>query len=57
MLYLSLVVIVALLGVIGCYPILILFALIGLMTWMFPATLVLLVICLGLIWVFNNYRR
>ena len=56
MLYLSLVVIVALLGVIGCYPILILFALIGLMTWMFPATLVLLVFCLGLVWVIHNYR-
>jgi hypothetical protein len=56
-LYLSFVVILALLGVIGCYPILILFSLIGLITRMFPATLVLLVMGLGLIWVFINYRR
>ena len=47
--YLSLVAFAALLGVIGCYRILCLFAFITFMTWMFPTALVLLVIAVVLV--------
>ena len=49
MFYLSLVAFAALLGVIGCYRILSLFALIAFMTWMYPTALVLLGIAVVLV--------
>ena len=56
-LYLTLVAIVALLGVIGCYPTLLLFAFIGLLAKLFPTVLVLPAVTAAAVWVFHFYRR
>ena len=56
-LYLTLVAIVALLGVFGCYPILLLFAFIGLLVKLTPTVLVLPAVTAAAVWAFHFYRR
>ncbi len=56
MLYLTLF-LIAVLGAIGCYPPLIVLALVGLLAMMFPIVLGLLVFIVAAVAIFNHLRK